>query len=292
MPPVSVEESENVIKVTGPDFILSFDRVYAVIKEWKSSGQDLIKNGPRLNFWRATTDNDRSWTNAKPWRDAGLDHLQHRTEEFCVERLATGVVRIHAKTRIAPPVAARSFNCDYVYTIYGNGEVVMDVHGVPQGDWPDTLPRIGLQMTLPSNLEKVSWFGRGPGESYIDSKQAGRFGLYTLDVDDLYTPYIRPQENGNRTDVSWVTFTNGQGQGLLAVGTPKLDFSAHRFTTEDLEKAGHTYDLKQRDEITLNLDYKHNGIGSASCGPGPWEKYLLRPEEFQFSVRLRPFTRQ
>ncbi|MHB9132123.1 MAG: beta-galactosidase, LacZ type [Armatimonadota bacterium] len=290
MPALSLEESGNLICVTGSDFSLTFDRVYAQLKSWQVNGQPLLAAGPRLNFWRAVTDNDRGWDNAKPWRDARLDSLQHRTNSVEVCQLADQVVQIKASVRIAPPILPSCFLCDYTYTIYGSGDMLLEVHGVPQGNMPPTLPRIGLQMTLPKSLEQVAWFGRGPGESYADTKQAGRFGLWHAGVDDLYTPYIMPQENGNRTDVRWVALTNAHGAGLLAVGQPELNFSAHRFTTMDFERARHTYDLTPRDEITLNLDYRQNGIGTGSCGPGPWEHYLLKPEEFRFTLRLRPIA--
>jgi beta-galactosidase/beta-glucuronidase len=289
--PIAVEERGNDILIKGAGFEIVFDCVHAVLSDWWSDGRKLIKSGPRLNFWRATTDNDRSWTNAKPWRDAGLPNLRHRTDGVEVTQLAPGVARIAARVRIAPPIHGRAFECDYTYTIHGNGDLLIETHGVPRGDWPDTLPRIGLQMTIPRSLDRVSWFGRGPGESYPDTKQAGRFGLHARTVDELFTPYIRPQENGNRSDVSWVALADLRGAGLLAVGQPTLDFSAHRFTTVDLEEARHTCDLVSRDEITLNLDYRHNGIGSASCGPGPLPQYLLRPEEFRFRVILKPFSR-
>jgi beta-galactosidase/evolved beta-galactosidase subunit alpha len=170
-------------------------------------------------------------------------------------------------------------------------------------------------MTLPLTMQQFQWLGRGPGESYIDSKQANRVALWKANLDDLYTPYVFPQENGNRTDVRWVAMTDLRGMGLLAVcptqsgasvqkaerpcsidapncgcKTPLLNFSAHRFTTMDLEAARHTTDLVPREDITLNLDWRHNGLGSASCGPKPWDRYLLRPEEFRFSVFLQPLS--
>jgi evolved beta-galactosidase subunit alpha len=93
--------------------------------------------------------------------------------------------------------------------------------------------RIGWQMRLPGELDQVRWFGRGPGESYIDSKTATRIGMYEGTVDDLYFPYVYPQDNGNRTDTRWVTLTNAEGVGLLAAGEPTLDFSAHWYTRAD-----------------------------------------------------------
>ncbi len=292
MQSLRVEERESLLAVCGEDFQIEFDRVRAVICGWKSNGLQLVKTGPRLNFWRALTDNDRASESQseKSWAAAGLARLQHRTDSVEVAALSESVVRIVARVRIAPPVTEIAFNCEYIYTIDGSGEVLIDVHGVPSGDWPETLPRIGLQMTIPSALDNAAWFGRGPGESYVDSKQACRFGLYSMSVDELYTPYVYPQENGNRSEVRWMTMCDARGTGLLAIGQPSFNFSAHRFSTADLDKAKHTVDLVPRDEITLNLDYGQNGLGTAACGPGPWDQYLLRPEEFGFSVRLRPFS--
>jgi len=135
----------------------------------------------------------------------------------------------------------------------------------------------------------VQWFGRGPGEAYRDTKQAQRFGRWQATVDELFTHYIYPQENGNRTDVSWVQFADLLGRGICCAGLP--NFSAHRFTTMDLDNARHTTDLVKRDFITVSLDHEHHGIGTGSCGPGPWERYHLKPAEFRFGVRLAPVIR-
>lgn len=283
-------EQPDMFVVGGADFEVRFDRIHAVIAAWQSNGVTLLNAGPRLNFWRATTDNDRGWDNAKSWREAGLFRLQHRTDGVEAAALDNGGVRIVARVRIAPPVLGNAFVCDYAYTIAGNGVIEIEAHGVPQGAWPSSLPRIGLQMTVPLDLNRFAWFGRGPGESYPDSLQSNRVGRWTAGLDDLYTPYVFPQENGNRSDVRWVALTDARGMGFRAMGRPTINFSAHRFTTMDLEQARHTYELVPRDGITLNLDYRHNGIGSASCGPRPWAQYILKPEEFRFAVALQPLS--
>jgi beta-galactosidase/evolved beta-galactosidase subunit alpha len=216
------------------------------------------------------------------WRKAGLHWLQHRTDE--VEVVTGDTVKIIARVRIAPPVLSLGFECEYIYTIAGNGEVQIETHIVPRGEMPPSLPRVGLQMTLPGSFDRVQWWGRGPGESYRDTKRAQRFGVWSATVDELYTPYVFPQENGNRTDVSWVSLTDAAGHGLRVTGCE--NFSAHRYTTQDFEKAQHTYELVPRDFITLNLDHAHHGIGSASCGPGPWKQHRLLPQEFRFAIRL------
>lgn len=285
---IRVNETATRVDVEGEGFALAFDKVRAVIASWTRGGNPVFRAGPKLNFWRATTDNDRiaqgEYETDKAWRRAGLHWLQHRTDDVRLERLGGDAVRIVARTRIAPPVNRHGFECEYTYTIVGNGKVNLDVVVVPKGEMPSTLPRVGLQLTLPGSMNRVRWSGRGPGESYCDTKQAQRFGLWNAKVDELYTPYIYPQENGNRTDVSWVEFADAQGFGFRASGLP--NFSAHRFTTEDLDAARHTTDLNPRDFITVSLDYAHQGIGTASCGPGALPQYRLSPREFRFGAQF------
>ena len=104
--------------------------------------------------------------------------MQHRTESVELVDAGPNIAKIVAKVRVAPPVLDKGFHCDYTYTVFGTGEVRIDVHGVPYGEMPPTLPRIGLQMTAPLAMQHFQWLGRGPGESYVDTKQANRFGLW------------------------------------------------------------------------------------------------------------------
>ena len=192
------------------------------------------------------------------------------------------------KRAFTPPYSAR-FECDTAYTLYSSGDVRVDTHIVPGGDLPP-LPRIGLQMRLPGEYNCFTWYGRGPHETYADRKLGAKVGVYSGTVDDQYVPYIMPQENGNKTDVRWVALTNDDGVGLLVVGMPLLNVSAHHFTTQDLEKARHTYELKRRDDITWNLDFAHSGLGNESCGPGVLPQYQIEPREGRYSLWLRPVS--
>jgi beta-galactosidase/beta-glucuronidase len=183
------------------------------------------------------------------------------------------------------------FECDYTYTVYGSSDVVIDHHVVPGGDLPP-LPRIGLQLCLPGKYNNFTWYGCGPHETYADRKLGAKVGQYNGTVDGQYVPYIMPQENGNKTDVRWATLTDDDGVGLLIVGMPLLNISAHHFTTQDLTAARHTYELQRRDEITLNLDHAQSGLGNGSCGPGVLPQYLLESSEYRYKLRLRPFSRR
>lgn len=155
---------------------------------------------------------------------------------------------------------------------------------------PKMLPRIGLDLELYNQYDEVRWYGRGPGESYSDSKQANLFGIYSAGVDDLHTDYVTPQENGNRTDVKWVRLLNQRQTGIMAVATTSIDFSSHRYTIGDLEKAKHRHKLMKRDFISVRLEYKQNGLGSHSCGQDQLEPYRVKFEDFNFEVRLTAYS--
>jgi beta-galactosidase/evolved beta-galactosidase subunit alpha len=289
--PLHIEEDQTTLYISGDDFELVFDHIYGKITAWTANGLDMLTQGPQLDLWRAPTDNDIR-QEAIEWRKAGLHWLQNHVRSVEWQRAANDTsITITVHTRIAPPILTWSIATVFTYTIYSNGEITIDVAGTPHGHTPRTLPRIGLSMTIPSDFEQVTWYGRGPGESYRDTKQANKIGVYTKSVDELFTNYEFPQENGNRSDVRWVVLTNRQGAGLRASVSPQFNFSAHHYTTEDLDKATHPYELHRLDDIILHLDYEQHGIGSASCGPIPWSQHRLHPHAFTFKVTLKPFNR-
>jgi len=180
-----------------------------------------------------------------------------------------------------------AFRCTATYAIRADGEVAIEQHAIPDLDL-ETLPRVGLQMHLPGCLSLCTWYGRGPHENYVDRKRSARLGRYSLTVDEMHEPYIRPQENGGRSDVRWAALTDDHGRGILAVGEPTFTLTASRFTTEMLTQAEHTYELEPSGSIILTLDHAVCGLGSASCGPRPLETYFVRPEPVSFRVRMRP----
>jgi len=216
--------------------------------------------------------------------------VQHRIDSFDWVEEDQGSIRIEIRALVAPPTLNWAVECEYAYRVFGTGEIVLGVSGRPKGDLPDVFPRIGLTMRVSKGLENAAWYGRGPGESYVDSKMANAFGVYKKKVEELYTPYVFPQENGNRTDVKWLSLTDTMGRGLIAFAEPSMEFSAHYYEAEDFEKARHTYELKKRDHITLNLDYRQNGLGSNSCGPGQLPRYKLAPQDFRYRIVFKPYS--
>ncbi|MCT4564966.1 MAG: beta-galactosidase subunit alpha [Maledivibacter sp.] len=287
--PLMVEEENNEIIIRGRDFEIDFHKIYGNITKWKYNGIDLFIDGPRLNLWRATIDNDMHA--AKVWRDKFLHMLQ---EKVC--RINYGIhdnlVKVEIETKIAPPAYAWGIKCNICYLIDGNGVVTIKTKGQPYGETPDMIPRIGFKTRINKGFENATWYGRGEGENYVDSKEASPFGIYSKHVEDLYTPYIYPQENGNRSDVKWVSLTDKRGIGLIVVGEELINFSAHYYETEDFEKAKHTVDLKKKDFITFNIDHKQNGLGSASWGQEQLPQHKLELKPFEFTIALKAFSKE
>ncbi|HZB58058.1 MAG TPA: beta-galactosidase domain 4-containing protein, partial [Actinomycetota bacterium] len=248
---------------------------------------DLAVEGPRLDLWRAPTDNDRGHHGEalEPlWRRVGLDRLQHRIDE-----VAAGEGGLVVRGRVAPAATDLGVGVTYRWSAVAGG-LRLEVEVVPEGDWPCPLPRVGLRMGLPAGLRRVEWFGRGPGEAYADTGRAARVGRFTATVEKLQTPYLYPQENGNRREVRWATLTDGGGRGLRVEGEPTVDLTARRWTSEQLDQARHPTDLVPGDRIWVNLDLAQQGIGSASCGPGVLPAYRLDPVPARFAVRLLPLA--
>ncbi|HEX4727924.1 MAG TPA: glycoside hydrolase family 2 TIM barrel-domain containing protein, partial [Jatrophihabitans sp.] len=171
---------------------------------------ELPVRGPRLDIWRAPTDNDRG-EHGEPveprWRAAGLDRMRHRTDSVCWTDETLTV-----RSRVAAAASDAGLQVSYTWTAIADG-LRLAVQVQPDGDWSFPLPRLGLAMELPGGLDTVEWFGGGPGEAYPDSRRAARIGRYRLSVDDWQTPYVYPQENGNRTGVRWARLTGPDGTG-------------------------------------------------------------------------------
>ncbi|WP_245596000.1 glycoside hydrolase family 2 TIM barrel-domain containing protein [Paenibacillus taiwanensis] len=284
--PLRCRIDEHLLRVESERCKMVFNLLEGTLDSWTLEGKALLHTGPRLNFWRAPIDNDMYVL--QNWKKACLDRLTQKVDAYAVEENADGVV-ITFDIRIAPPVYDWGFRCQIKYVVSRNGAIRLEANGEPIGSPPELLPRIGWSISLPRTMNQVTWYGRGPGENYADSKLASEVGVYTTTVRELAFPYVYPQESGNRTDVRWVGLHDLRGTGLMACGDPVLEFSAHPYTDADVERAKHLHELKERDTITLHLDYRQNGLGSNSCGPAQLPAYALKPEPFAFVISLQAF---
>jgi len=193
------------------------------------------------------------------------------------------------RTRVAAAGSELGFRATYRWsatTHDGGPGLRLRLSVEPEGQWPTVLPRVGLRLGLPGTFGLVDWYGLGPQESYADSRRAVRVGRYAASVDDLQTPYVFPQENGNRMGVRTLVIADADGNALRVDGAPEFSFTARRWTTEALDAARHTAELRPGDRVWLNLDHAQNGLGSGSCGPGvlPQYRLLARPVELELHL--------
>ncbi len=290
MPALRVERTDTAIVVSGGEIEVRISKKDGSIHSLKFNGRQLMARPLAPNFWRVPTDNDIGnrmpkrlgiWWQAGPQRD--LKSLQ-------VKKLKPAVVQVRAEYTL--PAGASSYR--NIYTIYGSGDIVVEAEFAPGSKLPD-LPRFGMQMAIPGEYDQMQWYGRGPQENYWDRKTGAAVGLYSGPVDKEIFNYVRPQENGNRTDVRWVAFTNQNGAGLLAVGMPLLYVTAWPYSMDELQAAKHTNDLIPKEDsvkrVTVNLDYRQMGVGGDNAwGARPHPQYRLPAQPYRYKFRLTPLT--
>ena len=224
----------------------------------------------------------------RTWRDAGRN-----AELLSMEHSAgtDGTYNVVSRYRI--PAGDSEFIVKYGFS--GAGFLDVDCEFIPGNDTLPLLPRMGVSLTLKQEYGSMTWFGRGPHENYIDRNTSAFTGLYSGSVADQYFPYDRPQENGNKTDVRWMSLTDGSGNGLMAIGCPYISTSAYMFPTEDLDEPEtrksqrHMSDIRIKDMVAWNIDLKQMGVGGdTSWGAYPHQQYLIPAERMSFSFRLCP----
>jgi len=258
-------------------------------KYGSKEGNRIIRQFPEPYFWRAPIDNDFGsgmQDNMGIWRTA---HVNRTVKNVVVgEQNGNGVpVKVEYELNgINVPYSVE-------YLIRNDGAVKvtasidMNGHSLPE------LPRFGMRMELPAQYSNLTYYGRGPWENYSDRNTASFIGLYKDDVKNQFYQYIRPQESGYKTDVRWLSLTNGEGKGLQVEGLQPICFSALNYATEDIDpgstkKQQHPTDIKPRNEVILNIDLKQRGLGGDnSWGALPHTQYRLLDKKYSYSYILR-----
>ena len=283
-PALAVEETADAVTLRGPRFLARIGKASGALEAYEVNGRPLVAGPLAPNFWRAPIDNDRGNQMAKRlgvWRTAAAER---KVTNVSVERLGTGAARVTADATL-PPAGSKTRTS---FTVYGSGVIEVESALTPAAGAPE-LPRVGMQMLIPGEFRNVEWYGRGPQETYWDRRTGAAVGRYRSSVDELWTPYVEPQETGNRTDVRWVSFTNAAGVGLRAVGLPELYFSAWPFRMSELERAKHSAEIQMSKEITVNLDHRQMGVGGDdSWGAQPHAEYRLPAKPYEYRFRLEP----
>ncbi|MEO3755229.1 glycoside hydrolase family 2 TIM barrel-domain containing protein [Streptomyces sp. B6B3] len=295
VPALTTAVTGTAITVTGEDFAVTISRSTGEITAYEAMGVRLVSAGPAPNFWRAPTDIDRGngqQDRNATWRHAGTDRT---VTGVTVERRSRRAVRV-AVTGTLPTSTESSYTT--TYTVYGNGEIKVDNTLRPGSSSLPYIPEVGTILFLSGELRQLHYYGRGPEENYWDRNNGSDVGVYQSTVTEQWTGYVRPQENGNRTDVRWVALVDDSGSGLLAyrepsAGEPLLEMNASHFTPEDLSgEIRHDHELTPRREIVLRLNHRQMGVGgNDGWGAQTLDAYKLFPDrDYAYTYRLRPLS--
>ncbi len=286
--PVSIDEDGPRLHLRAGDTTLIWDRRRGALMDWRLGGDRLVLSGPEPALWRAPVDNDIQV--AREWRRFGLDALEQRVGATHVARTGDGAVTLSCRLRLAPRAQAWSIAWTMDLSLFPDGRLRLQMALRPADGGPRTLPRVGVLFRLPDEFAAAAWLGLGPGETYADSRAQGRLGVFSATVDQLFTPYVFPQEGGNHTATRWVRAHRSDGLGLTASSAVPFDWSLRRYSDAALTAATHRHTLVDPagGGLYWHLDLAQHGLGSASCGPGPLPAYELVAQPYAGDFWLVP----
>ncbi|MCI6888286.1 MAG: DUF4981 domain-containing protein [Lachnospiraceae bacterium] len=283
---LTVSENEKQLVITGEGFVYIYSKLRGTFEQLELDGEKLLDRPMELNIWRAPTDNDMYLK--QEWEKAMYNRASSRAYSTNYTLTDTSL-EIRSQMSMIAVTVQRMMMIDAVWQISNGGQISVCMHVVRNMDFPE-LPRFGLRLFLPKEMDQVTYFGMGPEESYIDKCRASSHGIYKSGVEELHEDYLKPQENGSHCDCNYVILQDA-GRRFTAYGTKSFSFQASVYTQEELTEKRHNYELVPCGSTVLNLDFRQNGIGSNSCGPRLSEKYRFDDECFTFELNLLPEKR-
>ncbi|WP_202868207.1 glycoside hydrolase family 2 TIM barrel-domain containing protein [Kribbella sindirgiensis] len=228
-------------------------------------------------LWRATIDNDKyagGQAVETVWEPLGLHRLQHRMAHLAVDDDHVSVV-----VRSGGAITDRMIDTTLVWTAVDDG-IQLQTRFDLVGPWQGTIPRIGLQLAVPAAWDEMTWFGLGPQETYADTRSGAWTGRFTASIEQLQTPYTRPQENGQRSLVRRLELANDSEPVLRIDAEAPISVTYRPWSTDHLEAARHPVDLvPDHNNNWLHLDWAQHGVGSAACGPGVLPAHALTADQ-------------
>lgn len=282
-------ETEDFFVISGKDFRYVFDRFEGTFTSLAREGVLVTDQPVRLNLWRAPMDNDRNIR--IEWEKAGYNRMQTKVLECGMEKETDGrgavcKAQITVRLQLVASWVQPIFAGRVIWSVRGDGSLRVRVEGDRETAMP-FLPRFGLRLFLPKEFDRTQYLGYGPMESYCDKHQAARFGKFGASCQELYEPYLKPQENGSRWGCGYVELSGGDGRWLRASAVGNgFSFNASRYSQEELTRKGHCYELEKSPYTILCLDGAMSGCGSNSCGPRLARRYQVNEKHLEMEFLL------
>ncbi len=280
-----IELEQNLI-IEGDNFSATFSKGTGNLKSYIYKSKELLRTPLSSNFWRVPTNNDRGYGmqyKLKVWREI---HSSEKIENFSFTK-AQDKVSIMVKYSYLNKGCSNSIT----YVVNKIGEIKIKSSFEKKENLPE-LPRYGMRFQIPTDFQYMNWYGRGPHENYQDRKTSAFVGLYHGKVIDQFVPYIYPQENGYKTEVRWVTFTNKSGIGIKIYGDIPLGIGAAHNSSEDYDpEYRHAYEIPKKNFIEVCVDKEQMGVGGDnSWGYKPHEEYRLLDNKYNYSFVIKPIV--
>lgn len=284
-----VTDGIHNVGVRGRHFSALFSKLYGGLVSYRygatgDGGRELLRAIPKPNFWHAPTSNERGW--GGPAHDGQwlLASRYAKAKGDPAVRMDGEVAEV-AYTYVLP--SSPEGECDVVYRVDGAGRIEVRLHVRP-GEGLTDMPEFGLMVEMDADYGHLTYYGDGPDECYIDRRKGARLGVYRARVEDMLTPYIRPQEAGSRTGVRWASVTNDQGAGLCFESATGMEFSALPWTPFEIENALHPVDLPPVQRTILRPAAMRRGVGGDdSWGSMTHPEYRLPQGEMEFRFSFR-----
>lgn len=292
--PEIINNQYNYVVISGNNFTIEFNRQNGFLSKYAVNGADMIQEGTEMtpNFWRAPTDNDmganlqnkfRAWENPG-LKLTGLD-----------AKIENGMAVVTANY----DMAAVSAKLQMTYVINNEGAIKVTEKMTADKDAKVShLFRFGMQLQMPISYKNIEFYGRGPIENYSDRNNCTDLGIYAQSVEEQFYPYIRPQENGNKTDIRWWKQLNNAGNGIEFISEAPFSASALNYTIESLDdgtdkKQSHSPEVQKADFTNVCIDKAQMGVGCVnSWGAWPLAKYLLPYGDYEFNFIMKPVSHQ
>ena len=282
-----VYPNDSVMVVSNDKFSVSFDTNTAEMLEYEYEGKELLEGNFRQNFWRAPTLNDDvdGWA-LRRWEKAGLQHLTPRCEYGHADYTEDGSVYFQATVGFYDVAGNEQLVVNEFYLIDQEGNITLK-NRIEPNVTVTSFPKIGMQMKMSDEYQNVMYVGRN-AENYPDRNAAGKFGLHVVNASDLFEQHPEPQDNGNRADVRWLTIMNRDSDfGLFVTMNEPFNFSMYNYDDDNLSTAERINELEPLEDFTVNFDYKQAPIGTATCGPGVEERYVIKNQVYEYSIRIK-----
>ena len=288
--PIINDKDNNYLIVTGEKFRIEFDKHNGFVVGYELQGQQVLKDGEALtpNFWRAPTDNDFGANLQRryaAWKNPEMKLTKLSQEE------KDGMAFV--KAEYAMPGVKSQLALTYLINNKGAVKITQQLLA-GKDEKVANLFRFGMQLPMPKNYETIEYWGWGPIENYSDRNNSTFIAIYRQTVSEQFYPYIRPQENGNKTDIRYWKMINEKGKGIKIVAEQPFSASALHYTIEQLDEGMtkhqmHSHEIEPADVTNLLIDKVQMGLGCInSWGALPLKDYLLPYQDYEFTFVISP----